>query len=259
MTKICTKCKILKNDDEFHKNKYSKSGYLTRCKNCIRERDRISYQKNPSKKRESARKLRNKNPELIKKRKKCYYENNKEKILNTAKEYYLNNKEQHLKKCNEWVKNNKEKSNLIKKRYKNKLRSNPKYKLNESISRSINKVLSYKTSKNNQSWITLVNFSIEDLYKHIESKFTPGMTWDNYGKDGWHLDHVIPKHYFKFNSADHPAFKACWSLDNLQPLWATKAIAISYGEENSYVGNLDKQHRIEITKEIEDFLKTVNV
>lgn len=85
------------------------------------------------------------------------------------------------------------------------------------------------------------------------------MTWENYGKNGWHLDHILPQIYFKYDSYNHPAFKACWDLSNLQPLWATTKIAISYGENNSYVGNEDKQHRIEMTEEIQTFLYSVNI
>ena len=43
------------------------------------------------------------------------------------------------------------------------------------------------------------------------------MTWDNYGE--WHVDHIIPKSFFQFNSIDDVEFKMCWRLENLQPLW----------------------------------------
>ena len=44
------------------------------------------------------------------------------------------------------------------------------------------------------------------------------MSWDNYGE--WHIGHIIPKVFFKYKSTDDIEFKYCWSLDNLQPLWA---------------------------------------
>ena len=64
---------------------------------------------------------------------------------------------------------------------------------------------------------------------------------------------------FKFDSYEHPAFKACWDLSNLQPLWATTKIAISYGESNNYIGNREKGNRIIITKEIQNLLDSVNI
>jgi len=53
---------------------------------------------------------------------------------------------------------------------------------------------------------------------HLESKFLPGMTWNNRGD--WHIDHVRPLASFSFETAQCPDFKAAWSLSNLQPLWA---------------------------------------
>ena len=55
---------------------------------------------------------------------------------------------------------------------------------------------------------------------HIESQFKDGMTWDNYGKNGWHIDHIIPKSLFQFKSSEDDEFKQCWALCNLQPMWA---------------------------------------
>jgi len=56
--------------------------------------------------------------------------------------------------------------------------------------------------------------------KHLESLFLPGMNWENYGFYGWHIDHIIPVVKFRFETVDDPDFKKCWSLTNLQPLWA---------------------------------------
>jgi len=34
--------------------------------------------------------------------------------------------------------------------------------------------------------------SIEELKNYLESRFQPGMTWDNWSINGWHVDHVKP-------------------------------------------------------------------
>jgi len=75
-------------------------------------------------------------------------------------------------------------------------------------------------SKNGKHWETLVDFSLSQLKKHLERKFKPGMTWENYGE--WHIDHKIPLAVFNFNSPDDLDFKRAWTLKNLQPLWATE-------------------------------------
>ena len=62
----------------------------------------------------------------------------------------------------------------------------------------------------------MVGCSPQSLREHIESKFAGGMSWDNYGVNGWHLDHIIPlasaKNKEEIIKLNH--------YTNLQPLWA---------------------------------------
>jgi hypothetical protein len=60
--------------------------------------------------------------------------------------------------------------------------------------------------------------SIEYFMSHIESKFKPGMTWDNYGHSVWHIDHIKPLN--SFNLQDSEELKKACHYTNLQPLWA---------------------------------------
>ena len=64
----------------------------------------------------------------------------------------------------------------------------------------------------------LLGYTQEDLKRHLENLFTEGMSWDNYGE--WHIDHIIPRAKLPFETETDENFKKCWSLDNLQPLWA---------------------------------------
>jgi guanylate kinase len=77
-----------------------------------------------------------------------------------------------------------------------------------------------------------LNYSIEDLKKHLEAQFQPGMTWDNYGE--WHVDHVRPESWFKYVDNKDPAWIECWSLNNLQPMWASQNIRKSNKYEGPY-------------------------
>lgn len=58
----------------------------------------------------------------------------------------------------------------------------------------------------------------EFLYNYIESQFTEGMSWDNYGVDGWHIDHIIPMASFNLENIEEQ--KKCCHYTNLRPLWA---------------------------------------
>lgn len=75
-----------------------------------------------------------------------------------------------------------------------------------------------KGNKKNRKWENLVGYTLQDLKDHIEKMFSDGMSWENIGE--WHIDHIIPKSAFNYTEPEHIDFKRCWSLSNLQPLWA---------------------------------------
>ena len=72
----------------------------------------------------------------------------------------------------------------------------------------------------------LVGCSVQDLRKHLESQFTEGMSWDNYGKnkakqnnypDWWDIDHKKACSKFDLSIPEQQAI--CFHFTNLQPLW----------------------------------------
>lgn len=71
----------------------------------------------------------------------------------------------------------------------------------------------YSKSKNT---VKLLGCTVEFLKGHLESNFTQGMTWDNYGK--WHVDHIKP--CADFNLSKPSQQHKCFHYTNLQPLWA---------------------------------------
>lgn len=263
--KICSSCKELKSFSEFTKQKDKKYGLSCACRNCLK----INRDNNKDKRKEQNKQWRIKNKDKISKNyekyknsalknKKIYYKNNKEEILNKRKEYYAENKEHKSVYNKVYNINNKAKIRKNNNAWKrNKRKNDLNYKIYSNISNSIYQALT--KNKKFKKWHTMVPYSLEDLKLHLESKFTKGMTWENYGINGWHIDHIIPQSFFKYKSYEDEAFKVCWALSNLQPLWATKEIAMSYGESDEYVGNFDKSNKISITKEIQDFLNLVNL
>lgn len=59
--------------------------------------------------------------------------------------------------------------------------------------------------------------SIPDFRAHIESQFTPGMSWDR--RTEWHFDHIRP--LSSFNLSDPSQVRIACHFTNIQPLWAT--------------------------------------
>jgi hypothetical protein len=72
--------------------------------------------------------------------------------------------------------------------------------------------------KNNNKPYNLLGYTMKDLKTHLEKYFSGGMTWEKFHRGEIHIDHIIPK--CNFNLKDETDIKACWSLENLQPLWA---------------------------------------
>ena len=63
----------------------------------------------------------------------------------------------------------------------------------------------------------LLGCSPEQLRAHLESLFTDGMTWETYGRKGWHIDHKEPLTAFDLTDPDQ-LMRAC-HYTNLQPMW----------------------------------------
>lgn len=69
-----------------------------------------------------------------------------------------------------------------------------------------------------EATLNLLGCTVEELKKHLEEQFLPGMTWDNWTTNGWHIDHVQP--LSAFDLLDPEQLKKACHYTNLQPLWA---------------------------------------
>ena len=229
--KICKKCEIEKILCEFSNNKNNKDGKSIYCKECERKRKEIYREKNREKINEDARKWRYNNPERYKRIIEKYLEKtpnmtstergrkyreseewrtkfresgkksylkNIDKVREKRKKYYHDNKQNERKKNNEWKSNKRKKDGFyrMKLNLRNRLRN---YLIGESKGKRTKEI---------------VGLDKIEFKSYIESKFSEGMNWENYGK--WHLDHITPLCQAKDNNEalllNH--------YTNLQPLWA---------------------------------------
>jgi len=102
------------------------------------------------------------------------------------------------------------------KNYTARKRANPRERLDHRVSQLVRGGL--RGAKDGRTWESLVGYTIDDLYRHLERQFLPKMSWENIGK--WHVDHILPRSMFNYETAECPDFKACWAITNLRPLWA---------------------------------------
>ena len=198
-TKECSKCKIEKSINEFGENKHNKDGFDGKCKSC-----KYLYNKEYTRKNKSK----------VVSYQKDYYNIHQKKVKNKSKEYAFNNKTKIKQYQIEYRIRNKEQLSKYIKNYLIDYRKNVNIRLHRTISSCLYKSIKkeYKTSK----YLKQFGYTVEELKSHLESKFVDGMTWGNYGE--WHLDHIKPKSWF--DCSNEKQLIECWSLSNLQPLWA---------------------------------------
>ena len=174
-SKICTKCGIDKPLNEYPKDKNKSDGYKNACNDCTNKHRKV---------------YRDKTPQQI------------EKSRIRAAEWYkidINKTKRKLTNLN-YVKNNKERIKFITKKYrKDRINTDPIFKLKLSISGTIYNSLKNKGFTKKSRTYEILGCSYEEFKQHLESKFESWMNWDNYGKYekdkynvGWDIDHIIP-------------------------------------------------------------------
>ena len=212
ITKQCSKCKEIKPIRDFYKKKGSKLRLHSLCKECQKELMKRYYKNNKEKIKERSMKWYKNNTYKIKKSHLLWVKNNIEKLKKYQKEYRQSNPEKLKEYSRKYYKNNEEKYA----KWSRQKRLNIQYCLSKSIQGRI--WYSLKGKKNRQHWENIVGFTLQELMAHLEKLFKEGMSFSNYGK--WHIDHIYPISSFNFNSYKDKEFLDCWSLNNLQPLWA---------------------------------------
>jgi hypothetical protein len=75
-----------------------------------------------------------------------------------------------------------------------------------------------KTHKYDKRSLELLGAPILQVRAYLEANFLPGMTWDNHGYRGWHIDHIRP--VASFDLLDAAQQVECFHYTNMQPLWA---------------------------------------
>jgi hypothetical protein len=81
----------------------------------------------------------------------------------------------------------------------------------------------FKHRKTSRICAELTGTSVAALRVHLEAQFKPGMSWENYGFEGWHIDHIRP--VCSFQLTDPAQQRACFHYTNLQPLWKNENLA----------------------------------
>ena len=96
---------------------------------------------------------------------------------------------------------------------KNRYKTDKKFALKKNLRDRLSKALKAKSWKKNTKFSEYIGCDLDQLKTHLESKFQPGMIWDNYGE--WEIDHIQPLSLAK---TEQEMYDRC-HYTNLQPLW----------------------------------------
>jgi hypothetical protein len=198
--KKCNICEIEKNDSEFHFRDKSSLTKKRFCILCEREKDRIRRQSDEYKLRVKSYRTKEERIERLNK----WRKENPEKVKSAQEKWKEYNKK--------WKVNNLEKLKESRKKYN----QNPKTKITESVRHRIKKYMLIKNITKKNKTFEIVGCTPDELKLHLEGLFVEGMSWDNYGFYGWHIDHKIP---LSSANTEEELLSLC-HFSNLQPLWA---------------------------------------
>lgn len=88
-----------------------------------------------------------------------------------------------------------------------------RHKLTSFMRSCVRRTLIYKGGAKSKEQLGYDHFQLK---AHLESLFTDGMSWENYGD--WHIDHIRPIQDFLNSGVVDP--RIINALSNLQPMWA---------------------------------------
>ncbi len=225
------------------KNKEDAKRWCERNREKVKKQKHQSYILNSEEVKERVKQWQENNPEKVKSYKMKWHKDNPQynreyylKNIDKIKEYEKNNKErkdilfgeyrikyrlEHKKEiaisCKKYRQEHKEESRIYQ---NNRRKTDLKFNLNHKIRNSIRKAL--KGNKNGKHWEELVGYSLDALMNRLFQTMPEGYAWQDYMEGRLHLDHIIPKSAFNYDSVKHADFKKCWSLNNLRLLPASE-------------------------------------
>ena len=212
-SKECTKCKEVKDLVEFYRRTEYENTWTSHCKVCTQTRHR-SHKVDPVQ-------------EGTKTCTQCSIEKPVADFgpMITA----FDGRKPHCKTCHallnlEYVERNRDEVNARwraanprhAERNRERRIEDPAYRIRCNLSGRVSSALKEAGTKKSIRTMELTGCSVHELRTHLESKFTDGMTWENYGE--WHIDHIRPCASFDLLKVGDQ--RQCFHWTNLQPLWA---------------------------------------
>lgn len=217
--RVCRVCHQEKPLNEFNIKLSGKYGFNTRCKKC-EALYKTEYAKKHKDKIKAYKEL---HKEELSEKEKIYRNTHKEQIKARCKKYREANKDLVIKWRNDWREKNKDRL-----RERERQRSLTRNKellpyLRICLNRRIFLALKSQNVEKVEKINELLGCSAKECKEYLEKLFKPGMNWNNYGKGGWEIDHIIPCSAYDLREKEQRL--KCFNYKNLQPLWRNENMA----------------------------------
>jgi len=188
MNKICNKCGIEKDINDFYKGN-------AKCKICKIEYQKEFAAKNVEKIKEYKHDYHVNNLDSIKDKKREYYKENKEYIKDKMSKHYSLNKDSKLEYQKEYASLNKKSRNTY---LVNRKKTDNLYRLTCHMTNMVYSAIKRGGYTKKSHTYEIIGCSYEFLLGYLEAKFESWMTWENKGlyngklNYGWDIDHIVP-------------------------------------------------------------------
>jgi len=181
-----------------------------RCDNChdnkMRAAQKTRRQSNPTKAQDDKRKYRERHREQVRAYMRAYYARNSEKVK---------------AKRQQWKDLNREHVRDYKREYEKRSVTDDRKKMIRTVRSRVAVAVRSSIRKGRpvteRGAMRYLGCSIVDFMAHLESQFAPDMGWHNFGKQGWHIDHVFP--VVAADLSDPAQLRAVFNWRNCRPAW----------------------------------------
>lgn len=204
LCKACTKCGIAKPLDEFQVQRDKSTGRTSACNEClkaqrlrdkekIRKRNQDFWRRNKEEWKVRNREYWHANKEVLLVKQREYYEKNKEVLSVQQKGYRDANKEAIAKRNKYQYEKNKPARMVYAREYAaRKRKEDVNFRLKENLRSRITEAVRRKSLTKKAGLSRVLGCEWDVLKAHLESHFEDWMTWENYGRNGWVIDHHVP-------------------------------------------------------------------
>jgi len=238
--KRCPRCEVEKPETDFgvRKSGYRAGQLRPECRPCEAQRMKAWHDAHPeyrSEKRKAWRKRdREKHPEKYAKQFRDRRAKDPERFNRLAREWRARNPEKARAIGRRFYANHREERLA---EFRARVHNDPVFAARVNLSTRIAHALRRNHGiRKSQKTLDLLGCSLVELRSHLEAKFQPGMSWDNYG--AWHVDHIRP--CASFDLSDPAQQRVCFHYTNLQPLWASdnfhKSAKLTWTAQASTIG-----------------------